>query len=204
MEDFYLHFNKIIIEYEERGDWASATEVAFSNWETDPMNIRSLLCAGTELWYGMLMVDYYECLHKFLREPSTDVLLPPYDVLESRLNTVAHFGFTHFMNHPAFNAYFGYMIQCMPYFFLEYKGDYDGWRKKGINMIKSAHALNPTNPFLKAMACSVEEQNEYFVDFCRELWCHVTPDEWGNSQVQQYFFRILNGDLFYPTKTGDG
>lgn len=194
MEEFHLHFNNAIFEFEETGDWVSATEYAFRDWENDPINIRKLLCAGTELWYGMLLVDYY----KYSPMPATNLLLPEFDKLEHRLNTVAKFGFNNFVDSPAFNMYFGYMIKCMPYYFLDYGGKYDDWQKKGIDMIKYACTFKPNNPLLTAMLYLVQEQDECFVDSCRELWHQVTPDKWGNTQVQQYFFRILNGESFYP------
>lgn len=194
MEDFYLNFNKTVFTYEESEDWVSATEYVFRDWENDPMNIRKLLCAGTELWYGMLVIDYY----KYSPTRSPNLLLPQYDELERRLNNVTKCGFDYFLDCPEFNAYFGYMIKCMPYYFFDCDGKYDDWQKKGIDMIKYAHTLRPLNPFLTAMFYLVQEQDESFIDSCRELWHQVTPDKWGNTQVQQYFFRILDGELFYP------
>ena len=44
---------------------------------------------------------------------------------------------------------------------------------------------------------AMEDDTEY-QNVCGQIWRALTPEEWGNSLVQQYFFRILNGDQFYP------
>lgn len=74
-------------------------------------------------------------------------------------------------------------------------------------MMHYSYKLAPHSPFTKAM----QYESEYYgkdtpyYDACKEIWSQVTPTQWGDSEVQQYFFRILNGDFFYTDEgQGDG
>ena len=111
---------------------------------------------------------------------------------------VTQYGLDHFSACACFNAFFGYMIKVMPYFFINYHGDYNGWYDKGIEMMKSAYQLAPQDLLAKAMYYEAMEDDTEYQNVCGQIWRALTPEDWGNSLVQQYFFRILNGDQFYP------
>ena len=65
-------------------------------------------------------------------------------------------------------------------------------------MMESAYRLAPQDLLAKAMYCEAMEDDAEYRNVCKQIWSVLTPVEWGSSLVQQYFFRILNGDQFYP------
>ena len=147
------------------------------------------------MWYTLLVMDYI----RNDPSPPTAVEFVPDIQLQKHLMNVTRYGFKHFANNPIFNAYYGYMICLMPYFFLDYNGDYSGWQSKGHEMMRRSYNLDTNSPFTKAMYYESEGSGKDtpFYDACKEIWSIMTPEQWGDSEVQQYFFRILHGDSFY-------
>lgn len=195
MQQFQLTFDKRIPKLEKKNCWKTAVDIVMQQWLANPHDLNCLLCAGTQLWYTLLVMDHI----RNDPSPPTAVEFIPDIQLQKHLMNVTRYGFKHFANNPIFNAYYGYMIYLMPYFFLDYNGDYLGWQAKGIEMMCLSYRLDPDNPFTKAM---YYEQDGYgkdtpFYDACKEIWSKITPVQWGDSEVQQYFFRILHGDSFY-------
>ena len=195
MQQFQLTFDKRIPKLEKKNCWKTAVDIVMQQWLANPHDLNCLLCAGTQLWYTLLVMDYI----RNDPSPPTAVEFVPDIQLQKHLMNVTRYGFKHFANNPIFNAYYGYMICLMPYFFLDYNGDYLGWQTKGIEMMRLSYRLDPDNPFTRAM---YYEQDGYgkdtpFYDACKEIWSKITPTQWGDSEVQQYFFRILHGDSFY-------
>ena len=195
MEEFRLLFDKRIADLEKNNRWKTAADIVLEQWETNPNDLNCVLCAGTQLWYTILVMDY-------IRDdpsPPTAIEFIPDIQLKKHLMNVTRYGFKHFANNPIFNAYYGYMICLMPYFFLDYNGDYLGWQEKGHKMMRRSYNLDPNSPFTKAMYYELEGYGKgtLFYDACKEIWSITTPEQWGNSEVQQYFFRILHGDSFY-------
>lgn len=195
MELFQLIFGDEIPKLEKENRWKSVVDIVFQQWKSTPNDLNSLLCAGTQLWYTLLVMDYIK------NDP-----FPPDNVefvsnvqLQNNLMNVTRYGFEFFSDNSIFNAYFGYMISVMPYYFLDYNEDYLGWKSKGIEMMRRSYNLDPSSPFTKAMYYEPEGpgKDTPFYDACKEIWSIITPEQWGDSEVQQYFFRILHGDSFY-------
>lgn len=195
MTQYNLFFEPEIKALEARHQWISAALLQYHLWKKDPMNLNAILCAGTQVWYGILAIDY-------------DMLNPKYsqknidqddEILYSMLMEITRWGEKHFLHNAVFNVYFGYMIKVMPYFFLDYEGDYDGWQSKGIGMIGYAYRVEPENPLVKAMYYESlgGDIGKQYDAACKELWSNMTLDRWGDSEVQLYFYRILQGDRFY-------
>lgn len=197
MEEFRLLFDKRIASLEKDNRWKTAADIVFEQWETNPNDLNCVLCAGTQLWYTLLVMEYI----RNDPSPTTAVEFVPDMQLQKHLMNVTRYGFEHFANNPVFNAYYGYMICLMPYFFLDYNGDYLGWQEKGHEMMRRSYNLDSNSPFTKAMYYESEGygKDTLFYDACQEIWSIITPEQWGNSEVQQYFFRILHGDSFYAT-----
>lgn len=193
MELFQLSFDRRISVLEKENRWKTAVDIVFENWKDSPNDLNSLICAGTQLWYTLLVMDY---IKNAPFPPADDFEIVTDEQLQINLMDVTRHGFKFFSDNSIFNAYFGYMISVMPYFFLDYKGDYLGWKKKGIEMICRAYSLDPENLFTKAMYYRLVDSgnNMLFVSTCNELWTRITPVQWGDSEVQQYFFRILHGE----------
>ena len=194
MEEFRLLFDKRIATLEKDNRWKTAANIVLQQWENNPNDLNSLLCAGTQLWYTLLVMDD-------IRNdpfPPDNIEFISDEQLQNNLLHVTRYGFKHFADNSIFNAYFGYMISVMPYFFLDYNGDYLGWKSKGITMMHYSYYLDPSSPFTKAMYYEPEGSGKYtpFYDSCKEIWSLITPEQWGDSEVQQYFFRILHGDSF--------
>ena len=199
MTPFRLEFDIRVIEFERSNRWKSAVKIVMEQWRASPHNLNLLLCAGTQLWYTLLVMDD---INDVLPPVSTNIeieMVSPFE-LQNELMTVTRTGFELLTDNALFNSYFGHMISVMPYYFLEYKGDYDKWQTMGKEMLKRAYLLEPHNPFAKAMFYSLEayNNNTLFHDACKEFWRTITPAQWGSSEVQQYFFRILRGDIFFP------
>lgn len=195
MEEFRLLFDKRIATLEKDNRWKTVVDIVLQQWEASPNDLNCLLCVGTQLWYTLLVMDY-------IRNdpfPPTAVEFVPDIQLQKHLMNVTRYGFKHFANNPIFNAYYGYMICLMPYFFPDYNGDYLGWQAKGSEMLRRSYKLDPNSPFTRAMYFEKDgyEKDTPFFDACKEIWSKMTPAQWGDSEVQQYFFRILHGDSFY-------
>lgn len=195
MEEFRLLFDKRITTLEKDNRWKTAADIVLQQWEANPNDLNCLLCVGTQLWYTLLVMDYI----RNDPSPPTAVEFVPDIQLQKHLMNVTCYGFKHFANNPIFNAYYGYMICLMPYFFLDYNGDYLGWQEKGHEMMRLSYNLDTNSPFTKAMYYVSEGSGKDtpFYDACKEIWSKITPEQWGDSEVQQYFFRILHGDSFY-------
>lgn len=194
MSLYLLDFSPEIIKAEEAYNMAEATEIAYTQWKAQPMDRNLLLCAGTELWYSQVQSDYY------IFDPS--VIFGDETLRLERLMEVTRWMFQYFENDAVCNAYFGYMIEVMPYFFIDYGRDYDGWQEKGRNMMKKAYRLDPENLFVKAMYYDARDDTPHYRAACAELWKQETPESWGTSAVQEYFFSILGGFRAYPEWEG--
>lgn len=195
MEQFQLDFEKQISKLEKENRWKTVVDIVLQQWTARPNNLGRLLCAGTQLWYTLLVMDN---IRNDPFPPDTVELIPDVQLQNSLMN-VTRYGFKYFDDNPIFNAYFGYMISVMPYFFLDYNGDYCEWQAKGIEMIRRSYRLDPDNPFTKAMYHELDGygKDTPYYDACKEIWSKITPTQWGDSEVQQYFFHILHGDSFY-------
>lgn len=196
MKQYNLIFNPYVLELEQKQQWETVTEYVYLQWKENPMDLNGLLCVGTESWYALLISDYY----RHHPSPPEHIQLASEEKLQNYLMEATRWGRTHFSDQSMFNAYFGYMMKVMPYFFQDYHGDYIGYQEKGITMMRRAYELDPKNPLAKAMFYEPDffgKDTPYF-NACREIWENNTPEQWGNSKVQQYFFRILYGDFFYP------
>ena len=190
MTQYKLHFDDVTKGLEIAHQWYSATQRLYELWERDPMNLNNLLCVGTETWYCLLACDYDSL------DPEQQRIIPSFEVdkLYEILTIIFHYGERNFSENAIFNAYFGYMIRVMPYFFLDCAGDYVGWQNKGKKMVRSAYMQEPNNPFVRAIYFEQESyQSEEFDAACKLLWSEVSPSVWGDSEVPQYFLRILNG-----------
>lgn len=196
VEQFQLIFDNRISELEKENRWATVVKIVTQQWEKNPSDLNRLLCAGSQLWYTLLIMDYIR----------NDPFPPEYvefvsdAQLQDDLMRVTRYGFIHWGDSSVFNAYFGYMIKTMPYLFLDYEGDYLGWQSKGMEMMRNSYKLDSSNPFAKAMYFESGDcgKGSPFYNACEEIWKKITPEQWGSSEVQQYFFRILHGDSFYP------
>lgn len=198
MNQFILRFDNVVLELERSNSWKSAAEQVYGQWKNDPHNISRLICAGTEIWYARLVVDYYKQAPEDAFDFTSMAETCRLDQLEIMLWDVVSYGEEHFSEDANFNAYFGYMYQVMPYFFIGYQGDYDGWQQRGRYMMRKAAALDPKNLFAIAMLHEIDSGSSQYRQACKELWAQITPEQWGSSRVQQYFFRILNGLMYYP------
>lgn len=203
---YILDFNRNILEFEKNHQWYNAANLLYELWLADKSSINNLICAGTECWFGILAMDYDK------HDPNNNTAFDAYaeNQLYDMLSCITQYGFAHFLDNAVFNAYFGYMIKTMPYFFLNYSGDYERWQAKGIQMMEFSSILEPNNPFTKAISYEPGSatNDTLYRDACKELWSKTTLAEWGNSAVQRYFFGVLYGDLFTSGltdgRTGDG
>ena len=193
METFQLEFDTKILEYEKQNRWGSAADYAFQLWLDNPKNLNRLLCAGTQLWYTLLVLDDIKKDSLSLEE--SELISETY--LKKRLMKVTWFGFDHFPDDTVFNAYFGYMISLMPHFFCDYSGDYLGWQEKGNKMIRLSYIKNSDNLFAEALCFELDDYviGSPFYNTCKKIWTQITPEQWGCSEVQRYFFHILYGNL---------
>jgi len=174
--------------------------LAFRFWLANPDSLNCLLCAGTQIWYTLLVLD--DIKDESLALGKIDLISD--EQLKNNLMRVTRYGFEHFSNDSAFNAYFGYMISVMPYLFLDYNGDYLGWQERGNEMIRFSFHLNPNNLFAEALYLELDGcgRGTPFYNACQKIWSRITPEQWGYSGVQRYFFRILHGDSFFRTGGG--
>lgn len=136
MSTFLLHFASEIIKAEDMSNPGQATEIAYTQWKAQPMDRNLLLCAGTELWFAQIWQDY-----EISFRPDSSIVFGDQTLRLERLMEVTRWMFQYFENDAVCNAYFGYMIEVMPYFFIDYGRDYDGWQEKGRNMMKKAYRL---------------------------------------------------------------
>lgn len=198
MNQCTLVFNKIISELEQKNEWITAARTAYQQWQASPDDINLLLCAGTELWHTLLVMEY----HRHAPLQTIQIDYGAEDELETLLQEISSYGEQHFAGNARFCSFFGYMYQAMPDYFLGYDGDYCAIRDKGRKMMHQAATFAPQNPLVLAFSSEVEGGEKY-ASACKELWCAITPQEWGDSAVQQYFFHILCGDQFCPNAYSD-
>lgn len=206
MKQGFIVFDDCVFDFEKKQRWNTVINYLFDKWKNDPYCLNNLLCIGTELWYVILEMDYWN------NSPTTlpkNIELVSDKYLQNKLMEVTRWGFDNFADSPLFNAVFGYLIKVMPYLFIDYNGDYVGWREKGINMIKRSYEIDNSCLVIRALYCELtvqpEEQsvNDKFMDSCKALWETITPEDWGKTAVQRYFFYILNGDVFYTNAYED-
>lgn len=193
MRDSVLNFAPEIVFFEKGNMWNSAVKCAYQKWEIQSENENLLCCAGAEIWYALLEMDYW----RFAPNKIQDMEFVDIDEVHELLWKVASYGEKNFAENVMFNAYFGYMYTVTPYRFNGYNGDYIGWQKKGERMIRKAFEKEPGNLLVRALA-SIGNDSA-FSDACCELWANVTPEQWGTGAVQEYFFFILGGQKFYPS-----
>ncbi len=190
MEDYILSIDPEVISLEKEGRWYDASLYAYNVWKTNP-SVSLSLSAGTQIWYTLLLIEYDQSSP----HPQCD-WTQIITQLQKLLMEITNFGFLHFEDNASFHAYWGYMIKLRPLFFLDCHGDYVGWWNKGFAMMKHAYTLDPCNPV--AVAMYYEADNDLSVEYrdaCRKLWEKIGPQEWGSSDVQLYFFMILNGNM---------
>ena len=192
MFEYILNFDRNVIEYERKGDWKRAAEHSYHQWRISPEDLNKLLCAGTELWYSRLKQDHYE--HSPIKE--YEMIFCNADQVETMLWDVTMYGERCFSQNASFNAYFGYMYQAMPYYFLGCGENINDWRQYGQDMMRRSQVLDPSNMFATAMAYEMDSLSILYHEACGRLWEQITPEQWGVSAVQKYFFRILHGESF--------
>lgn len=192
MRNYCIWYSQDIINLQKKGNLYEAAQALYLRWKECPMDLNALLSAGMELWYALLM--YYR--DGDVPWESTYIWPQGENNLHIYLDEVYCWGEKYFSEDAMFNAYFGYMLRVMPYFFRSYKGDYDGWQRKGEDMMHHSFELEPENPLTKALHYESGADAEY-VHACSELWKRITPIQWGCSAMQQYLFHILHGDMFY-------
>lgn len=192
MTQYLLQFPRCIIDMEQKGQWQEATDFLYEEWKKDPRNLNLLICSGAEIWYALYLKSVFDSA------PNGDSFAVNKSLLERRLVEVARYGFEIFSENPVFCGYFGYMIKVIPFIFHTDEKPYilakDSLARQisAIQMMRKAFVLEPNNPFTKVMFYEIDGGEEY-IDACCELWKHTPVSRWGDSEVSQYFLRILNG-----------
>ena len=197
MEPFQLPFDISISRLESDNKLQDAVNSVLQRWLAQPYELGFLLCAGTQIWYTLLMLEE----NSYDPNPKKDIEFFSEADLQGILNFLTRYGLQHFADNPFFNSYFGYMISLMPHFFPADNWDYLEWQEKGNSMISRAYTLNSDSPFIRALYFGLnsnERNASHRFNACKEIWSKITPTQWGCSEVQQYFFRILSGEHFYP------
>ena len=199
MKTYILNFDEEILSLEQKNKWGPAAVLAYQQWWNNPDSINCLLCAGTELWYAQLMNLY--CEFEPIQPEGLD--LGNKEELQKMLWEVTSYGEERFMENPDFNAYFGYMYRTKPYYFDGFNGDYDAWVERGDDLVRAAVMKDRENAFAVALSHISDNDSSAFRCACERLWAEITPAQWGSSEVQKYFFRILNGPMYYPGAYGE-
>lgn len=181
-----LYFDDSISQLEEENRWCTAAQCVMDKWKSCPANLNYFLCAGTQLWYTLMIWDYYE----YDPNPPANLETALRLKIEEDLSNVTRYGFQNFANNPYFNMYFGYMISVQPLNFPDI-GDFLTLEKKGIEMMKYAYTLAPDDPLIKAIFYTTEYTEDIFKKSCSELWAQSSLEEEYQSEVQAYFCRIL-------------
>ena len=182
-----LYFDESIPKLETDNRWYTAAQCVTDKWKSCPKNLNYFLCAGTQLWYTLITLDYYE----YDPNPPKNLEKTSCFNVGKELVAVTQYGFQNFEDNPYFNAYFGYMMSVSPLFFLDYKSDYLWLEKKGIEMMEYSHTLSPNNPLINAIYYTLEYDKPIFKKFCSELWDRSSDEDRYESGVQSYFCRIL-------------
>ena len=182
-----LYFDDSISQLEEENQWCTAAQCVADKWKSCPANLNYFLCAGTQLWYTLLILDYY----RNDPNPPANLETSLFFDIEKELSDVTWYGFQNFTNNPYFNIYFGYMISVQPLNFPDI-GDFLILEKRGIEMMKNAYRLAPNDHLVKAIFYTTEYTKDIFKKSCSELWAHSSAEEKYKSAVQSYFCRILN------------
>ena len=182
-----LNFDDSIPQLEAENRWYTAAQCVTDKWKSCPTNLNYFLCAGTQLWYTLLILDYYKY------DPNPPANLEPASCfkIEKELVEITRYGFQNFANNPYFNMYFGYMISVQPLNFQDI-GDFLTLEKQGIEMMKNAYRFAPDDPLIKAIFYTTEYTKDIFKKSCSELWTHSSAEEKYESAVQSYFCRILD------------
>lgn len=185
---FLLDYPEKVIVYERKGFFDKAAELCYQRWKICPSNLAYLVSAGAQMWYTSYLIDVNK------GDPnSVAASFPDQDVILLWLEEITQYGFDNFTNITEFNVIFGYMARTLPDQF----GDYLWWYDKGNAMIQKAYHDAPDNLIAKAMYYSSIDDKAYRA-VCTKIWERITPAQWGKSEVQQYFFRILCGNIAYP------
>lgn len=195
MTAYLLKFDSAIAPLEQSEKWEEAANLCYMQWKSAPGDLNALLCAGTEAWLAAIEIED-QCLRRGKPGDAVQYQLP----LWEKLTEIKAYGMEHFAHSAVFCAYFGYMMQCFPYFFQDYNGDYDGYRAKGLELMHRGGQLEPENPFTSAMALELYAyppgpKQDAFHAACQKLWAESPGEEWQNSGVLEYFYCILAGDV---------
>lgn len=201
MTQYRLEFPPWLNVMETHGAWQEAIDLLYENWKKAPNNLNNTICLGGEIWY----VLYLHSISK--SDPAKSFPAINEDLLLARLVEVTRFGIAYFSNNAVFCSYFGYMIKVIPYFFYTDTEPYiltkDCFARQeaAINLMREAYAIEPGNPFAKVMYYETDNSAEYYLA-CDELWKQTPVAQWGDSEVSQYFMRIMNGDAKSDETTG--
>lgn len=191
MSHYILEFDHQILAFEKQGKWYEAAICAYDLWTKQPNDPNILVCAGTEIWYAILALEYDAF------DPSS-AIVPDFEAekkLRDLLWQVSLYGEHHFKDDTTFNTYFGYMYRVMPYNFTGFDGDDIAWKSKGLSMNSKA-ANEPGNLIAQAMVHSYDDSYTYH-EACKKIWDNIPIELWGTSAFQEYLFYILNGNCFY-------
>lgn len=178
--NMYYKINSTIIKCETEHRWEDAIELLYSKWNEDRNNLNNLLCAGLEIWIVLVSVNRIDELSNIDEEKFMNELME-----------LASYGSQYFKENAIFLLFFGYMIKVMPYLFLDYKGNYDEWRKKGHNMMISACKLRPSDMVFKALYYSTVNNSKIYRAALDKIQNDMTVYFSGDSAVDRYFRSIL-------------
>lgn len=195
MEKCNILFDERIIEFEKKDRWDHAVDYAYHQWKRNPFDVNRLLCVGTETWYALYLMEIFTDDPNPGNEPIFMQLEQMYAILDE----VLKFGDMHYSNSSSYNAYMGYMLKVKPYYFMN-DDSYTKMQNKGIEMMRKSVQIDPNSPLANAIAY---EPNGFgagspYHNMCGTIWEMFTPEQWGISAVQRYFFRILRGYVYYP------
>ena len=183
-----LYFDDSIPQLEKENRWYTAAQQVTDKWKSCPANLNYFLCAGTQLWYTLLILECFKC------DP-----YPPKNLetascfdIEKELAAITRYGFQNFHDNPYFNAYFGYMMSISPQYSFGYINNYLQLEKRGLELMEYAYTLSPDDSLVKAIYYTTEYNKNIFKKTCSELWAQSSAEEKYQSAVQSYFCRILN------------
>lgn len=186
MTPFCLKFETEIIEKENKDQWVGAAMCAYQKWNEDRSDLNALLCAGLQAWLGILENEKQWLFEGLNKEDADERKC----MLMEILIETTEWGCKYQSDNAVFNAYFGYMMDVMPYFFGEITMEPE---KMAEEMIQKAFMLESENPLTKVVYFRMSNKKDEASKACAEIWEIYTPEQWGNSAVQNYFLRIWRG-----------
>lgn len=179
------YFIKIegLADLEQQEKWEDVRELLYRTWTGDKLNSGKLIRLLSECWY---LLSGWDC--------SINNEGLSFQVFQDTLIECTEFGLQKLGNDPRFLCVTGYMISILPHLFFQNDTNnlYAEWEKRGNDMLRKAHEIEPTDKVAKIFNLGQGAESDEYNNAKESIASELTTLFPGETYVEEYFIEMLS------------